>query len=102
MLISQNLTTRIKLMSNMNITESRLPQDGSIKGKFGNKDLDMRVSCLPTNEGEKIVIRILDYTRSLSGLNNLGFNQENYQKLLRMIANPNVKILITGSKVRGK
>ena len=57
-------------MSNMNITENRLPQDGAIKGKFGDKDLDMRVSCLPTNEGEKIVIRILDYSRSLSGLDN--------------------------------
>ncbi len=98
----RNLTTRIKLMSNMNITESRLPQDGAIKGKFGGKDLDMRVSCLPTNEGEKIVIRILDYTRSLSGLNNLGFNKENYQKLLRMIGNPNGIILITGATGSGK
>ncbi len=98
----RNLTTRIKLMSNMNITESRLPQDGAIKGKFGGKDLDMRVSCLPTNEGEKIVIRILDYTRSLAGLNNLGFNKENYQKLLRMIANPNGIILITGATGSGK
>ena len=61
----RNLTTRLKLLANMNITESRLPQDGAIKGKFGNLDLDMRVSCLPTNEGEKIVIRILDYSRSL-------------------------------------
>ena len=60
----RNLVTRLKLMANMNITESRLPQDGSIKGKFGSLDLDMRVSSLPTNEGEKIVVRILDYSRS--------------------------------------
>ena len=57
----RNLTTRLKLLANMNITESRLPQDGAIKGDFGGKYLDMRVSALPTNEGEKIVIRILDY-----------------------------------------
>ena len=98
----RNLATRIKLMGGMNITESRLPQDGAIKGKFGGKDLDMRVSSLPTNEGEKIVIRILDYTRSLSGLGNLGFNKENYQKLLRMIGNPNGIILVTGATGSGK
>lgn len=98
----RNLTTRIKLMSNMNITESRLPQDGAIKGNFGGKDLDMRVSCLPTNEGEKIVIRILDYSRSLSGLDKLGFNQTNYKKLLRMIAAPNGIILVTGATGSGK
>ncbi len=98
----RNLTTRIKLMSNMNITESRLPQDGAIKGQFGGKELDMRVSCLPTNEGEKIVIRILDYTRSLAGLDKLGFNQENYKKLLRMISAPNGIILVTGATGSGK
>ena len=54
----RNLTTRLKLLANMNITESRLPQDGAIKGMFGDTYLDMRVSCLPLNEGEKIVIRI--------------------------------------------
>lgn len=101
-LYERNLTTRIKLMSNMNITESRLPQDGAIKGQFGGKELDMRVSCLPTNEGEKIVIRILDYTRSLSGLDKLGFNQENYKKLLRMISAPNGIILVTGATGSGK
>lgn len=98
----RNLTTRIKLMSNMNITESRLPQDGAIKGTFSGKELDMRVSCLPTNEGEKIVIRILDYTRSLSGIEKLGFNKENYEKLLRMIDAPNGIILVTGATGSGK
>ena len=98
----RNLVTRLKLMAGMNITESRLPQDGAIKGKFGDKDLDMRVSCLPTNEGEKIVIRILDYSRSLSGIEKLGFNQENFQKLQNMIAAPNGIILITGATGSGK
>lgn len=98
----RNLITRLKLLANMNITESRLPQDGSIKGKFGNLVLDMRVSSLPTNEGEKIVIRILDYTRSLEGLETLGFSHTNFEKLKRMIAVPNGILLVTGATGSGK
>ena len=98
----RNLITRLKLLANMNITESRLPQDGSIKGKFGNFLLDMRVSSLPTNEGEKIVIRILDYTRSLEGLETLGFSHINFEKLKRMIAVPNGILLVTGATGSGK
>ena len=98
----RNLTTRLKLLANMNITESRLPQDGAIKGKFGNLDLDMRVSCLPTNEGEKIVIRILDYTRSLQGIDHLGFSEENLKRIKRMIQVPNGIILVTGATGTGK
>ena len=98
----KNLTTRLKLLANMNITESRLPQDGAIKGEFGGKYLDMRVSCLPLNTGEKIVIRILDYSRSLEGLDTLGFNQTNLKKIKRMMAVPNGIILITGATGSGK
>ena len=98
----RNLTTRLKLMAGMNITESRLPQDGAIKGQFGDQDLDMRVSSLPTNEGEKIVIRILDYSRSLNGIEQLGFNEENFVKLKNMIGVPNGIILITGATGSGK
>ena len=70
---------RVKLISNMNITETRLPQDGAIKGRIEGKDLDMRVSALPTNEGEKVVIRILDFTKSLTGMDSLGFSEKNYK-----------------------
>lgn len=98
----RNLTTRLKLLANMNITESRLPQDGSIKGVIGGIELDMRVSSLPTNLGEKIVIRILDYSRSLAGLESLGFNKENFARLTRMIQVPNGIILITGATGSGK
>ena len=98
----RNLTTRLKLLANMNITESRLPQDGAIKGNFGGTYLDMRVSCLPLNEGEKIVIRILDYSRSLQGLDSLGFNESNLARLKRMIQVPNGIILITGATGSGK
>ena len=101
-LYERNLTTRLKLLANMNITESRLPQDGAIKGEFGGKYLDMRVSCLPLNTGEKVVIRILDYTRSLQGIDNLGFNQTNLKKIKRMMGVPNGIILITGATGSGK
>ena len=98
----RNLITRIKLIANMNITESRLPQDGSIKGTIKGINLETRVSTLPTNEGEKCVIRILDYSRSLEGLDALGFNEDNFKKLKKMIAEPNGIILITGATGSGK
>ena len=98
----KNLTTRIKLMANMNITETRLPQDGAIKGEFGGQYLDMRVACLPTNQGEKIVIRILDYTRSLQGIDSLGFHPKNLEKIKRMMGVPNGIILVTGATGSGK
>ncbi len=98
----RNLITRLKLLASMNITESRLPQDGAIKGNIGGMNLDMRVSCLPTNEGEKVVIRILDYSRSLSGMKALGFHEQNFEKLNRMIHVPNGIILVTGATGSGK
>ena len=98
----RNLTTRLKLLANMNITESRLPQDGAIKGNFGDQYLDMRVSSLPLNEGEKIVIRILDYSRSLEGIDTLGFHPKNLEKVKRMMELPNGIILTTGATGSGK
>ena len=98
----KNLTTRLKLLANMNITESRLPQDGAIKGEFGGTYLDMRVSALPLNTGEKIVIRILDYTRSLQGIDSLGFHPKNLEKIKRMMGLPNGIILTTGATGSGK
>ncbi len=98
----RNLVTRLKLLASMNITESRLPQDGAIKGNIGGMNLDMRVSSLPTNEGEKVVIRILDYSRSLSGMKALGFHEKNFEKLNRMIHVPNGIILVTGATGSGK
>ncbi len=98
----KNLTTRLKIMANMNITESRLPQDGAIKGNFGDQYLDMRVSALPLNLGEKIVIRILDYSRSLEGIDTLGFHPNNLEKIKRMMNLPNGIILTTGATGSGK
>ena len=98
----KNLTTRLKLISNMNITESRLPQDGAIKDTINGIDLDMRVSALNTNLGEKIVIRILDYSKSTEGLESLGFTPKNLIKIKKMVEVPNGIILITGATGTGK
>ena len=91
--IKKNLVTRIKIISGMNITESRLPQDGAIKATLQNVNLI---------DGEKIVIRILDYSMSLSGIEHLGFSEENYKKVLKMIGVPNGIILVTGATGSGK
>ena len=100
--IKKNLITRIKIISGMNITESRLPQDGAIKANIKGIDLDLRVSSIPTIEGEKIVIRILDYSMSNSGLEALGFSDINLKKVIQMINVPNGIILITGATGSGK
>ncbi len=100
--IRDYLVTRIKTISKMNITETRLPQDGAIKGTLQGIELDLRVSALPVNYGEKIVIRILDYSMSLAGLEQLDFSKENYKKLLEMINVPNGIILVTGATGSGK
>lgn len=100
--IKQNVITRIKIMAGMNITETRLPQDGAIKDKLNGKDLDLRVSALPTKRGEKIVIRIMDYSMSLKGIEYLYFNETNYNKILKMLNFPNGIILVTGATGTGK
>lgn len=98
----RNLITRIKLLAGMNITESRLPQDGAIKSNINGKDLDLRVAALPTSFGEKVVIRILDYSMSFEGIESLGFTKENYEKIEQMLNLPNGIILVTGATGSGK
>lgn len=100
--LKNNLVTRIKIIASMNITENRLPQDGAIKTSLAGINLDLRVSCLPTNLGEKIVIRILDYSMSLKGLEHLGLSESNYNKIVEMIASPSGIILVTGATGSGK
>ena len=100
--LKKNLITRIKIMSGMNITEVRLPQDGAIKTTIKEENLDLRVSSLPTNEGEKIVIRILDYSMSLKGIEYLGFSERNFKKISKLINIPSGIILVTGATGSGK
>lgn len=100
--VKKNLITRIKIISGMNITESRLPQDGAIKMDIESKEVDMRVSSLPCLFGEKIVIRILDYTMSNEGLETIGLLKNNLEKVNKMIQVPNGIILVTGATGTGK
>ena len=100
--VKKNLLTRIKIISGMNITESRLPQDGAIKSLSDKVDLDLRVSSLPIVDGEKIVIRILNYTMSSAGLENLGLSEKNLAKINKLIKVPNGIILVAGATGSGK
>ncbi len=101
-IIRKNLIARLKIISGMDITESRLPQDGAIKTSIKDINLDMRVSSLPTNEGEKIVIRILDYSTSMKGLDALGLTPSNLNKVKKLMKEPNGIILVTGATGTGK
>ena len=100
--VKKNMITRVKILAGMNITESRIPQDGAIKQTIQDKDVDLRVSSLPTNMGENIVIRILDYTMSSQGLETLGFSETNLEKIIKIIEQPNGIILVTGATGSGK
>lgn len=100
--VKKNLVTRVKIISGMNITESRVPQDGAIKMTVDGKDLDFRVSTLPIVYGEKVVIRLLDYSATQASLDSLGFSEENLSKLKEAMNKPNGIILVTGATGSGK
>ena len=87
--VKRNLVTRIKIISGMNITESRVPQHGAIKMQIDGKDIDLRVSTLPIVYGEKVVVRILDYSASLSTLETLGFSDKSLNQVQKAISKPN-------------
>jgi type IV pilus assembly protein PilB len=96
------LTARIKIMSNLDITEHRIPQDGRIKMNLDFHPIDLRISTLPTVYGEKIVMRILDMGAALNDLNKIGFNTLNYKRFTDMIEQPTGIVLITGPTGSGK
>jgi len=100
--IQAALISRFKIMAELNIAERRVPQDGRIPVRHEGKDYDMRVSCLPTMFGEKIVMRILDKTSVLLGLNKLGFTPEVQAKLEEIVAQPQGMFLTTGPTGSGK
>lgn len=96
------LVTRIKILASLNIAEKRLPQDGRIITKLGNKDVDLRVSILPVVTGEKVVIRILDRDSYQIGKHRLGMGDEDLKTLDRIIKSPHGIILVTGPTGSGK
>ncbi|ASW42290.1 GspE/PulE family protein [Clostridium isatidis] len=96
------LITRIKILANLNIAEKRIPQDGRIITKIGNTDVDLRVSILPTVNGEKVVIRILNRDNYKVGKEYLGLTKENLKKLNNIISNPHGIVLVTGPTGSGK
>ncbi|RDW21563.1 GspE/PulE family protein [Oceanobacillus chungangensis] len=96
------LIARIKIMGNLNITENRIPQDGRIKADINNRQIDIRISSLPSVYGEKIVMRILDLGNSMDQLDKLGLTPANLAKFTKMIEKPNGIVLITGPTGSGK
>jgi general secretion pathway protein E/type IV pilus assembly protein PilB len=96
------IVSRLKIQSNMSISEHRIPQDGRIQTSVGNKLIDLRVSCLPTNHGESIVMRILDKEGLRLGLAELGFFSDDQQTFERMIGLPDGILLVTGPTGSGK
>lgn len=96
------LTARIKIMSSLDITEHRVPQDGRIKLNLDFHPVDLRVSTLPTVFGEKIVMRLLDMGSTLNDINKLGFNALNLKRFNEMIEKPTGIVLITGPTGSGK
>ena len=96
------IISRLKIQSNMSISEHRIPQDGRIQTNVGNKLIDLRVSCLPTNHGESIVMRILDKEGLRLGLPELGFFTDDQQTFERLIGLPDGILLVTGPTGSGK
>ena len=96
------IISRLKIQSNMSISEHRIPQDGRIQTSVGGKLIDLRVSCLPTNHGESIVMRILDKEGLRLGLPELGFFTDDQQTFERLIGLPDGILLVTGPTGSGK
>ena len=96
------ILSRIKIMSKMKISEKRIPQDGRIQISVGGKDLDLRVSSVPTNHGESIVMRILDKSNLSLGLPQLGFLSDDQTTFERLIKLPDGVVLVTGPTGSGK
>jgi len=100
--LSNFLVSRIKILSDMDISERRIPQDGRFLCQIGDSHLDLRVSILPTHSGEKVVMRLLDPTASRVGFEKLGLSAENSASLATVLSAPQGMLLVTGPTGSGK
>jgi len=98
----QSVLSRIKVIANMNVAEKRLPQDARFRIKISRKEIDIRVSTVPSLFGERVVLRILDQSNKTLELEDLGLSKEEYQKILNIISKPYGIILVTGPTGSGK
>ncbi len=96
------ILSRIKILSKLDIAERRRPQDGRIKVTIGEKELDLRVSIIPTNHGQSVVMRLLDKDNIKVGIRQLGLGEEDFRKFQSLIRRPNGIILVTGPTGSGK
>jgi type IV pilus assembly protein PilB len=97
-----SLASRLKIMSNLNIAERRLPQDGRMRMKVGGKDIDLRVSFLPTVHGEKCVLRVLDKSNLSASIEKLGMDTETFKRFKSAVDAPHGLLLVTGPTGSGK
>ncbi|UFT97932.1 GspE/PulE family protein [Radiobacillus kanasensis] len=100
--VQNSLTARIKILADLNITESRLPQDGRFRTTIHKTAVDVRISTLPTVYGEKIVLRLLDLSHVLKKLTEIDFSQDIHQSYVQLIEKPSGLILLTGPTGSGK
>ena len=100
--IQANLTSRLKIMARLDITEKRIPQDGRIQFRVGDKDIDLRVSSIPTSFGESIVMRILDKASIQLDIPKLGFYSDDLELVNKIISMPDGIFLVTGPTGSGK
>ncbi len=100
--LQSGVASRIKIMADLDIAEKRVPQDGRIQMKVGSREIDIRLSTLPTLFGEKIVMRLLDKSSLLLSLPDLGFSEETLQRFDKMIRRPYGLVLVTGPTGSGK
>ncbi len=97
-----SIISRVKIMAKLNIAEKRLPQDGRIRVKIAGKDIDIRISTVPTTFGERVVMRLLDRTTVLYGLNEIGLDKEKLTTVEKLLQRNNGMILVTGPTGSGK
>ena len=100
--LQSSLISRLKIMANLDIAENRVPQDGRIQMKMEGRDIDIRVSCVPTMYGENVVMRLLDRQSAIVDLRKLGFSEDIFAKYEQLVYRPHGIILVTGPTGSGK